>query len=312
MDNFADRLMHAIQAKNSRVCLGLDPRPDLLPPPLLPESGTEDHFSVQAVEATIRFCHDIIRAVAPYTVACKLNAAFFEQLHVAGVLCMYALAEVARNHGLLTIADVKRNDIGSTAAAYAKAYLSGKQARRSFDAVTVNGYFGSDGIQPFIEAARQGGQGVFVVVHSSNPSAAELQELELADGRRVYEAMADLVAEWGKRAIGQSGYSAVGAVCAATYPQQLAALRQRLPQQPFLVPGYGAQGAGPQDVVAAFDANGLGAIVNASRSILYAYSQPGYEDFGPERYAEAAAEAARRMRDAINEALAAAGKLGGR
>jgi orotidine-5'-phosphate decarboxylase len=257
----------------------------------------------------VRFCALTLRAVTPYVAAVKLQAAFFEEQGVAGMLAFFALAEAARRRGLITIADIKRADIGPTAQAYALAYLGSPQARASFDAVTVNPYFGTDGVLPFVTQALQGGQGVFVVVRSSNPSAAELQDLQLSDGRRVYEAVADLVRGWGCGAVGESGYSAVGAVAGATAAAALARLRHLLPQQPLLVPGYGAQGAQAEDVVAAFDSRGLGALVNSSRGLLYAYQQEPYaRRYGAERFAEAAAAAARDARDAINAALARAGK----
>lgn len=303
---FADKLMAAIEAKNSRLCVGLDPRVADLPEVVIRSDG----LSVPTVEAVIRFCVLIMKATAPYAVAVKLQSAFFEVLRAGGDMAYSALAEAASRLGLITIADVKRSDIGSTAEAYAQAYLGTPDAPSPFDAVTVNAYFGVDGVKPFIDLARATGKGIFVLVRTSNPSAVEVQDLRLEDGRLVHEAMADLVREWGTELVGERGYSDVGAVVGATVPRHLQLLRTRMPQQPFLVPGYGAQGAGPQDVIGAFDAQGLGAIVNSSRAVIYAYRQEPYSSrYVPEDFAAAAAEAARDTRDAINKALQEAGKL---
>ncbi|MBC7289094.1 MAG: orotidine-5'-phosphate decarboxylase [Armatimonadetes bacterium] len=301
MRNFADVLFDAIREKDSRLCVGIDPRPDDLPA----ELGGEEASASQA-EAVIEFCSRIIYAVADVAVAVKFQSAFFEELGPAGIAGMEALASIARNAGLLTIADVKRGDIGSTAEAYAAAYLRGA-SRPLFDAITVSPYFGTDGVQPFIARAAQAGAGVFVVVRTSNPSAAELQDLVLADGRKFYQAVAELVAEWGRPYMGAAGYSLVGAVAGATAPEALADLRRRLPQQVLLVPGFGAQGAGAEDVVAAFDREGLGAIVNSARAIIYAYKSAEYAGrFNEAEFDKAAAEAARAARDEINRAARAA------
>ncbi len=305
ISNFADRLFAAIEERNSRLCVGIDPRPGDLPASVM-DNEDDDVSPARRVTA---FCGKIISAVAEYAAAVKFQAAFFEQLGASGISAMQALAEIAQSYGLITIADVKRGDIGSTAEAYAAAYLSPSFEGPVFDAVTVNPYFGTDGVAPFVEHAARVGAGVFIVVRTSNPSAAELQELQLTDGRLFYEAVAELVERWGDDLVGRRGYSSVGAVVGATAPQALARLRQRLPRQPFLVPGFGAQGAGAEDVVAAFDSDGLGAIVNSARAIIYAYKRPEYADeYGEARFEAAAAEAARRARDAINEALACRGR----
>ncbi|MGD9518515.1 MAG: orotidine-5'-phosphate decarboxylase [Armatimonadota bacterium] len=306
-DNFADRLMATMECKGSRVCLGLDPRPDDLP-------NTPDGEvlpSEALMESVVHFCERVLFACLDYVAAVKLQSAFFEQLGMTGTAAFHHLAEAAQEHGLITIADVKRGDIGSTAEAYAEAYLGGRKPS-PFDAVTLTPYFGVDSIAPFAARAAALGKGLFVVVRASNPSAAELQDLRLDDGRRVHEAVADLVVGWGQdeTLVGKCGYSAVGAVVGATARDRIADLRQRLSGRPLLVPGYGAQGAGPDDVVAAFDHQGLGAIVNSSRGILYAYKSPPYAArYGARDFAAAAAEAARNTREAINEALRRAGNL---
>lgn len=287
--HFADRLASLIKDKSSRVCVGLDPRLDLLP---VEEPGD----TLLRVE---RFCLEICQATAPFAVAVKPQAAYFEALAPDGLACMWRVIRQARDLGLLVIVDAKRNDIGSTAEAYARACVGLHEGRHEplADAVTVNAYLGRDGVAPFIEVAKTCGTGLFVLVKTSNPSSGELQDLPLASGPKVYEHMADLVAGWGAELVGASGYSSVGAVVGATYPKQLAELRQRLPSTPFLVPGYGHQGGTAADVAVAFDSAGLGAIVNSSRAIIYAYRQSGQSP------AEAAAEAAREMRDALNSAL---------
>ncbi len=289
-NNFADRLCAAVLDKGSRVCVGLDPNLARLPQFLL-----EDHPPPQAVE---RFCCAIIDAVAEHCVAVKPQAAYFEALQQEASPTLWAVMRHARQTGLLVILDGKRNDIGSTADAYARAYL---RDDAPVDAITVNPYLGSDGVIPFVKTAAAEARGLFVLVKTSNPSSGELQDLRLSDsGKLVYEQMADLVAGWGDELIGEYGYSSVGAVVGATYPRQLAELRARMPQTPFLVPGYGAQGATAQDVAAAFDERGLGAIVNSSRGIIFAYQT---RDLPPTEFAQAAQAATVEMKNQINSAI---------
>ncbi len=288
--NFADRLFVAVQEKDSRVCVGLDPRIDLLPPPLL------ERYSNPA-EAAVAFCREICAAVVDEVPVVKVQAAYFETLGRLAFSSLWAVVAEAQRLGLLVIVDGKRADIGPTAEAYAQAFFGGEVIA---DAVTVNPYLGSDGVMPFVDAAEQTGGGVFVLVKTSNPSSGDLQDLRLEGGyHRVYQHVGEEVRLMGAHLHGESGYSAVGAVVGATYPEQLAELREDLPGVPFLVPGYGAQGAGPEEVVAAFDDDGLGAVVNASRSLIFAYRETGE----PEQYAQAAARAAQEMKEAINRAL---------
>ena len=288
--NFADRLFAAVEEKNSRVCVGLDPSLELLPAPLLAASATP-------AAAVVEFCRQICAAVAPLAPVVKLQSAFFEALGRAASETLWTVVAEAQSQGLLAIVDGKRNDIGSTASAYAQAYFGGETVA---DALTVNPYLGSDGILPFLEAAEPRGCGVFVLVRTSNPSAEEFQDLRVEDTtHRLYEHVGEEVRLMGAASVGDRGYSALGAVVGATYPEQLASLREQLPSVPFLVPGYGAQGAGAAEVRAAFDAQGLGAIVNASRSIIFAYRQAG----APEAFAASAAAATQTMRDEINAAL---------
>lgn len=287
--NFADRVAAAVRGKDSRLCVGLDPRVDLLPPGLegLPPRQIE------------RFCFELCLAVEPYSVAVKPQSAYFERLGSEGVAVLERVCCFAREIGLLVILDAKRNDIGSTAEAYAQAYLTGHCCRKAplADAITVNGYLGSDGVKPFIDLSVRQGTGLFVLVKTSNPGSGELQDLKLDSGLTVYQQMADLVALWGHDLIGDSGYSSVGAVVGATYPAQLDELRTRIATVPFLVPGYGHQGGTAADLAGAFDAQGLGAIVNSARAINYAFKDSGLP------FAEAAAKAAQAARDDINSAI---------
>ncbi|MFQ6096592.1 MAG: orotidine-5'-phosphate decarboxylase [Armatimonadota bacterium] len=311
MENFADRLCAATEAKDSRVCVGLDPRLESLPRGLQDAARARRGATPNAVaECFVEFNRRIIEAVRDVAVVVKAQVAFYEAYGPAGMEAFRRTLADAREAGLLTIADAKRNDIGSTAQAYARAYLGGgtlwdgvAYCAYDADAVTVNAYLGSDGIAPFIAAAKDGGKGVFVLVKTSNPSSGELQDAVVeGHGQRLYERLAQMVAQWGEGLVGEWGYSSVGAVVGATYPEVCALLRQELPTVPFLVPGYGAQGATAADVAHCFDQHGMGAVVNSSRGIIFAYQKSGH---GEDAFAQAAREAAQRMRDEINEALAA-------
>ncbi|MFO8080728.1 MAG: orotidine-5'-phosphate decarboxylase [Armatimonadota bacterium] len=292
-EHFADRLMAAIKEKGSRICVGIDPVVERLPCTIGDEGDR-----IGQVRA---FCTGILRAVADHCAVAKPNSAFFEALGPQGMGLLHDVIGEAKRLGLLVILDAKRNDIGSTAEAYAKAIFGGGGAVP--DAVTVNPYLGSDGVQPFIEAAEACGGGIFVLVKTSNPSSAQLQDLKV-DGKPVYHHVAELVDDWGSAHVGESGWSSVGAVVGATWPEQLVELREAMPRTPFLVPGYGAQGGGAGDVLAAFDEEGLGAVVNSSRGIIYAIDREPHADrFAPDEWERAAAAAAEEMRDTINEAI---------
>ena len=300
--HFADRLCAAIDAKGSAVVVGLDPRPDSLPPYLLAECRAALGETPQAVaEALWRFNRGIIDAVHAVVPAVKPQLAFYERYGVAGLQAYARTAQYAREAGLLVIADGKRNDIGSTASAYAEAFL-GASGDFTADALTVNPFLGRDGIQPFVDCARQHGRGVFVLVKTSNPSAGDLQDLRV-NGEPLYEHLGRLVESWGESSRGQSGYSSVGAVVGATWPEQAARLRALMPHTLFLVPGYGAQGATAADVACCFDHRGHGALVNASRSIIFAWrAEPFASRYSEADYGTAAREAAERMGDDIRNA----------
>lgn len=291
-DNFADRLLAGIAAKGSPVCVGLDPTLDRLPEAVTAKT----RGPIQAVEA---FCMGLIEAVAPIVPAVKPQSAYFEALGPEGVAVYFRVIAAAKKAGLIVISDVKRNDIGSTAQAYAAGHLAGPD---SADAVTVNGYLGADGIEPFVEVARATGRGLFVLVRTSNPSAATIQDFAAADGRKLYEHMAAQVAAIGAAdgLVGDSGYSCVGAVVGATWPAQARELRAMMPQQIVLVPGYGAQGASAADCAASFKPDRTGAIVNASRSVIFAHTRKEYAGL---EWRQAVAAAARGFAADISGAL---------
>jgi len=273
--SFSDRLADAVERKQSQLVVGLDPVREHLP---------DELQSATPARAFAAFCRGIVDVVAPVAVAVKPQSAFFEAIGHEGVRAFEEVCAYAREAGLLVIADAKRGDIGSTARAYATAFIP------LADAVTVNPYLGRDSLAPFFDACRREGAGVFCLVKTSNPGGADVQDVVLADGRRLWEHVAALVHEWGEDLVGERGLSSVGAVVGATFPQQVATARRLLPRTVFLLPGIGAQGARPADVAAAFASGPASALVSASRSVIYA--SPG----GDWRTA-AAAEAERLARE---------------
>ncbi len=298
-ENFGERMARAMRQKRSVAVIGLDPVREQLPPELAAAAAGGPEAAGRALG---EFCLGIIGAVAELVPAVKPNIAFFEALGEPGLRAYNETCRAARAAGLLVIGDLKRGDIGSTAAAYAKGHFAPDGAGFGpHDALTINPYLGSDSLAPFIKAARAVGGGLFVLVKTSNPSSSELQDLVLRDGGTVAEAAARLVARLGAT---EAEFSDVGAVVGATHPQELANYRALMPQAPLLVPGYGAQGGTAFDVVGAFRGDGLGALVNASRSVIYAWSQAG----APADWRQAARQAAERMNADLNQALAAAGK----
>jgi orotidine-5'-phosphate decarboxylase len=300
--SFADRLAEAVRSKHSSLVVGLDPRLDRLPVALREsaEAAVGDADPRQAAAAAIeRFDEAVIAEVAAFAVAVKPQIAFYEQWGPAGLAAYERAVRMAREAGLLVIGDVKRGDIGSTAEAYARAHLGGGTAPAA-DAVTLNPLLGSDSIEPFLRVAAERGAGLFVLVRTSNASARELQDL-LVDGRPLHDVLAGLVERWGSGLIGTCGYSSVGAVVAATAPAELRHLRKLMPRTWLLVPGVGAQGATAADVAGAFSRDGLGAVVNSSRGILYAYGDPRARD-----WRAAVRDAARALRDQLRDAALAA------
>lgn len=265
-------MLEAVENKRSHVVVGLDPDFDLLPPSLREKHEGLDYESEteMRVSALREFSLLLLEELKDLVAAVKIQAAYFEALGAEGYELYGQMVDLARELGYLVIADVKRGDIGSTAEAYARAHLDVVGA----DAVTVNPLFGSDGLEPFFRRCREAGKGVFVLVKTSNPGSSEIQDLRLQSGETVYERLAALVNGWGAFAVGERGYSAVGAVVGGTHPDQAASLRRLMPGVPLLIPGYGAQGAGATDVARVF-ARGTGAVINSARALLYAYRTRG-------------------------------------
>jgi orotidine-5'-phosphate decarboxylase len=266
---FADRLAAEVERKRSQLCVGLDPRPELLP--------------VELRGDVSRFCCGIVDAVAPHAVAVKPQLAFFEALGAGGFAAFEQVCRYAHRAGLIVIADGKRGDIGSTARAYAAAYLEGDALA---DALTVNPYLGRESVEPYLAAARRDGAGIFALVKTSN-AGADIQDVQLRDGRPMWQHVAQSVAEWGADLVGETGLSSVGAVVGATHPREVAEARRLMPQAVLLLPGVGAQGGSVDDLTRAFQSGPASAIVNASRSVNYAFRDAG-GDFRDAAGAEAA------------------------
>ena len=267
---FGDRLADAVERKRSQLLVGLDPVPDLLPLELAGEAALG---RAEAAEACTRFCRGVIDAVAPYAVGVKPQLAFFEALGADGMQAFENVCRYARTAGLIVIADGKRGDIGSTARAYASAYLEGSPP--AADAMTVNPYLGRDSLEPFFGACRRHGGGVFCLVKTSNEGGGDVQDVRLSDGGVLWQHVARLVAEWGEDLVGEHGLSSVGAVVGATHPRAVGEARRLLPRSILLLPGVGAQGASPADVARAFTSGPASALVAASRSVIYGFRQSG-------------------------------------
>lgn len=301
MQAFADRLMAACEAKRSVVCVGLDPMPEMMPSEVMPDAKHAGDRR-EVLDAVFRFCAGVLDAVAEHAACVKLQSAYFEAFHAEGVETYYSLVREAMDRGLLVIGDVKRGDIGTTSTAYAKAHLAeypeadddevGAELATP-DAITVSPFLGLDTIEPFVSEAAATGKGLFVLVRTSNPGSGLLQDAVLADGRTVSEKLADELDAVAGKYVGARGWSLVGAVVGATQPQTMVSLRKRLPRSIFLLPGYGAQGATAEMTRAAFT-NGTGAIVSASRSVLYAHRDARHALLGDWRKAVEAA--AREMK----------------
>lgn len=296
--HFGDRLAEQVQLKKSSVCVGLDPRWASLPAALRGTVDAKDLVKVAA--ATQCYCHEVIDAVADRAPIIKPQAAFFEQLGPAGMHALAAVIAHARKRSLLVLLDGKRGDIGSTAESYADAYL-GAASPWQCDALTVNPYLGDDTLAPFVKMASARDAGVFVLVKTSNPGSGFLQDLQVDSGQTIYERVADMVESHSIATQGDSGYGSVGAVVGATYPEQLHKLRSQMPHTWILIPGYGAQGGTAQDVAHGFDDRGLGAIVNSSRGIIFAYTLPQYSLLAwQDAVAAAASDMAQQLSDAVS------------
>ena len=299
--NQMDLMIDRIIEKHNPTVAGLDTRVEYLPEEFIAELGIGAIDTMEkAAQAILAYNKRLIKALCDIVPAVKVQIAYYEMYGVAGMKAFEETLKAAHEAGMSVMVDAKRNDIGATAEAYATSYLGKTQLpageARAFegDFVTVNAYLGVDGVKPFVNACEKNGGGIFALVKTSNPSSGQLQDMKLEDGRTVYEMMGDLVSEWGESTIGRHGYSQVGAVVGATYPEQGRELRARMKHIFFLVPGYGAQGATGKDIAGCFDEKGLGAIVNASRSLLCAWKkQPGVA------FDTAARNEAIRMRDDI-------------
>ena len=297
-----DRLIEKIEQTQNPTVAGLDPKLDYVPEYIRKKCFDKYGETLKgAAKALLEFNKGLIDALYDIVPAVKPQAAYYEMYGTAGIKTLYKTQEYARSKGMYVITDGKRNDIGTTMEAYAAAHLGkvkvGSEEYEPFlgDALTVNGYLGSDGIKPLLKVCSENDKGIFVLVKTSNPSSGELQD-KLVEGIPIYKLMGEMCEEWGKELPGRYGYSGVGAVVGATYPQQIGQLRGALPHTFFLIPGYGAQGATAQDIAAAFDENGLGGIVNSSRGIMCAYQKQKCSEHD---FAEAARREAIRMRDEI-------------
>ncbi len=297
-----DRLIEKIKQTGNPTVAGLDPKLDYVPEYIKRKCFDKYGETLKgAAKALLEFNKGLIDALYDIVPAVKPQAAYYEMYGVQGMKTLYKTQEYARSKGMYVITDAKRNDIGTTMEAYATAHLgkvkvgSNEYEPFSADALTVNGYLGSDGIKPLLKICSENDKGIFVLAKTSNPSSGELQD-KLIDGVPVYELMGRMCEEWGKEVPGVYGYSGVGIVAGATYPEQIKRLREVLPHTFFLIPGYGAQGASAKDIAAAFDKNGLGGIVNSSRGIMCAYQKQKCDE---REFAEAARKEAIRMRDEI-------------
>ncbi len=298
-----DKLFKKIAEKQNPTVAGLDPKLSYIPDYIREESYKKYGKTLEgAADALLQFNKGLIDALCDIVPAVKPQAAYYEMYGWQGVKALTETIAYAKEHGMFVITDGKRNDIGATMTAYAAAHLGTTQVEDvvaepfGADALTVNGYLGTDGIQPLLEVCGKEDKGIFVLVKTSNPSSGELQDRPLADGNTVYRAMGAMCEGWGEKLPGKYGYSGVGAVVGATYPAQLEELRAAMPHTFFLVPGYGAQGGAANDVAPGFDKNGLGAIVNSSRGIMCAWQKEGVDGY---EFAAAARREAIRMRDEI-------------
>lgn len=305
--NAIDILINKIKETNNPTVIGVDTRYDMVPECVRKKYSTDLEGMCQAMleysKALIDSTYDIIPAV-------KLQSAYFEMYGVEGIKLYKEMIEYCRKKGMVVMADVKRGDIGSTSAGYSRAYLGkntidGKEQEIfDVDFATVNPYMGSDCVMPFVEDCKKYDKGIFVLVKTSNKSSGEIQDVKAEDGEEIYKKVAKLVNTWGEELIGENGYSSVSAVVGATYPKQLKELRELMPHSYFLIPGYGAQGGKAEDIALGFDKNGLGGIVNATRSLMCAYKSDFWKDkFTEEEYAKATRAEAIRMRDELNLAI---------
>ena len=305
MKNAIDNLIDKIKEKDNPTVIGLDPRYEMIPkcitqkyaPTLEGASKAIIEFNKRLIDAT----YDIIPAV-------KQQIAFYEMFGIEGMKAFKETCEYAKQKGMIVIADIKRGDIGSTAEGYSNAFLGktkiANKEESIFDVefVTLNPYMGIDSIKPFIEDCKKYNKGIFILIKTSNPSSGDIQDVKMKDGEELYTKVAKLVENWGEDLRGEYGYSSVGGVVGATYPEQLESLRKVAPHTFFLIPGYGAQGGKANDIAKAFDSNGIGGIVNSSRGLMCAYKSELWKDkFTEEEFEKATRAEALRMKEELNE-----------
>ena len=307
-----NKLINKIQKTKAPIVVGLDPMLSYVPEHIQKKAFAEYGETLEgAAEAIWQFNKEIVDKTYDLIPAVKPQIAMYEQFGIEGLKAYKKTVDYCKSKDLVVIGDIKRGDIGSTSAAYAVGHLGKVQvgsktyARFDEDFATVNPYLGSDGVKPFIDVCKQENKGLFILVKTSNPSSGEFQDQKI-DGKPLYELVGEKVAQWGEEHMGESGYSYVGAVVGATYPEQGEILRKVMPKSFILVPGYGAQGGKGKDLVHFFNEDGLGAIVNSSRGIIAAYKQEAYAKFGAENFGDASRAAVEAMIADIQGALTAA------
>ena len=303
-----NKLISNIRKTNAPIVVGLDPMLNYIPEHIQKKAFAEFGETLEgAAEAIWQYNKGIVDATCDLIPAVKPQIAMYEQFGIPGLIAYKKTVEYCKSKDLVVIGDIKRGDIGSTSAAYAVCHMgqvhvgSKKYAGFDEDFATVNPYLGSDGVKPFMDVCKEEKKGIFVLVKTSNPSSGEFQD-RVIDGRPLYELVGEKVAQWGDELMGD-GYSYVGAVVGATYPEMGKVLRKIMPKTFILVPGYGAQGGKGADLVHFFNEDGLGAIVNSSRGIIAAYKQEKYKEFGAENYADASRAAVKDMIADISGAL---------
>ena len=307
-----NKLINKIQKTKAPIVVGLDPMLSYVPEHIQKKAFAEYGETLEgAAEAIWQFNKEIVDKTYDLIPAVKPQIAMYEQFGIEGLKAYKKTVDYCKSKDLVVIGDIKRGDIGSTSAAYAVGHLGkvqvGSKTYAGFDEdfATVNPYLGSDGVKPFIDVCKQENKGLFILVKTSNPSSGEFQDQKI-DGKPLYELVGEKVAQWGEEHMGESGYSYVGAVVGATYPEQGEILRKVMPKTFILVPGYGAQGGKGADLVHFFNEDGLGAIVNSSRGIIAAYKQEAYAKFGAENFGDASRAAVEAMIADIQGALTAA------
>ena len=298
-----NKLINKIQKTKAPIVVGLDPMLSYVPEHIQKKAFAEYGETLEgAAEAIWQFNKEIVDKTYDLIPAVKPQIAMYEQFGIEGLKAYKKTVDYCKSKDLVVIGDIKRGDIGSTSAAYAVGHLGkvqvGSKTYAGFDEdfATVNPYLGSDGVKPFIDVCKQENKGLFILVKTSNPSSGEFQDQKI-DGKPLYELVGEKVAQWGEEHMGESGYSYVGAVVGATYPEQGEILRKVMPKSFILVPGYGAQGGKGKDLVHFFNEDGLGAIVNSSRGIIAAYKQEAYAKFGAENFGDASRAAVEAMMD---------------